>query len=152
MLRIVEYSDEINDPNSEGRAYLRKQGRKWKEHQVPVEAFALFGQKIIEGMKPMVSTRGKLDTVLVKALSFLYKEAMQIVLYPLVYDRKIREDAGRFYEKIADELSWPGHILEKRLFEVNVEISATGCYIHTSEELEIGARLAWRNSAKCIGR
>ncbi len=152
MLSIVDYSEEMADPKSEGREYLRKQGRKWKERHIPIEAFALFGQKIIEVMKPMLSTHGKADIILEKALSFLYKEAMQIVLYPLVYDRKMREEAGLFYEKLADELSWPAHILEKRRFEVNVEISSTGRYRHTSEELEIGARLAWRNSAKCIGR
>jgi nitric-oxide synthase, bacterial len=32
------------------------------------------------------------------------------------------------------------------------EIAATGTYTHTREELIRGARLAWRNHARCIGR
>src|SRR6185503_4774974 len=36
--------------------------------------------------------------------------------------------------------------------EIRDEIAATGTYTHTLHELEFGARVAWRNSARCIGR
>jgi nitric-oxide synthase len=39
-----------------------------------------------------------------------------------------------------------------RLWHVRREIEATGTYVHTEAELEFGARVAWRNSARCIGR
>jgi nitric-oxide synthase, bacterial len=42
--------------------------------------------------------------------------------------------------------------LEDRLAEVREEIERTGTYVHTSAELTFGARVAWRNSARCIGR
>lgn len=32
------------------------------------------------------------------------------------------------------------------------EIDRTGTYAHTGDELAFGARLAWRNAARCIGR
>ncbi|MCW0212943.1 MAG: nitric oxide synthase oxygenase [Pseudonocardia sp.] len=41
---------------------------------------------------------------------------------------------------------------EERLREVRTEIDETGSYDHTPEELAFGARVAWRNSARCIGR
>jgi nitric-oxide synthase len=41
---------------------------------------------------------------------------------------------------------------EARIRQIRREIEATGTYRHTSAELEFGARVAWRNSAKCIGR
>lgn len=41
---------------------------------------------------------------------------------------------------------------ETRMAEVEAEIAATGGYVHTYDELAYGARLAWRNSARCIGR
>lgn len=41
---------------------------------------------------------------------------------------------------------------ERRLAEVRDEIRATGTYRHTTEELTFGARVAWRNSNRCIGR
>ncbi len=39
-----------------------------------------------------------------------------------------------------------------RLREIETAIAATGLYEHTPEELEHGARMAWRNSNRCIGR
>ncbi|GGP41918.1 nitric oxide synthase oxygenase [Saccharothrix coeruleofusca] len=42
--------------------------------------------------------------------------------------------------------------VEDRLARVRAEIAATGTYRHTPEELTFGARVAWRNSARCIGR
>ncbi|GAA4904137.1 nitric-oxide synthase [Actinomycetospora succinea] len=41
---------------------------------------------------------------------------------------------------------------EPRVAAVREEIARTGTYVHTTEELEFGARIAWRNSARCIGR
>ncbi|RAG80857.1 nitric oxide synthase oxygenase [Streptacidiphilus pinicola] len=42
--------------------------------------------------------------------------------------------------------------VEARLREVRVELAARGSYTHTPEELAFGARVAWRNAARCIGR
>lgn len=39
-----------------------------------------------------------------------------------------------------------------RFKEIEREIEETGTYTHTFAELEFGAKLAWRNSNKCIGR
>ena len=41
---------------------------------------------------------------------------------------------------------------ETRMSEVEAELLATGSYVHTHDELAYGARLAWRNSTRCIGR
>jgi nitric-oxide synthase, bacterial len=41
---------------------------------------------------------------------------------------------------------------DRRLWQVRREIAARGTYRHTAAELEFGARVAWRNSSKCIGR
>ncbi len=42
--------------------------------------------------------------------------------------------------------------LADRLRQVRTEIDRTGLYSHTTHELTFGARVAWRNSARCIGR
>ena len=41
---------------------------------------------------------------------------------------------------------------DRRLRLVRREIEAAGTYRHTPAELEFGARVAWRNSSRCIGR
>jgi nitric-oxide synthase len=39
-----------------------------------------------------------------------------------------------------------------RVREVRAEIAATGTYVHSGAELTFGARVAWRNASRCIGR
>ena len=41
---------------------------------------------------------------------------------------------------------------DRRLSHVRRQIETTGTYRHTPAELEFGARVAWRNSSRCIGR
>ncbi len=40
----------------------------------------------------------------------------------------------------------------RRMVQIHREIDATGSYTHTLDELTFGARIAWRGSARCIGR
>jgi nitric-oxide synthase len=42
--------------------------------------------------------------------------------------------------------------VEARLAIVRAQIAATGTYVHTTEELSYGAKMAWRNAGRCIGR
>ena len=41
---------------------------------------------------------------------------------------------------------------KQRLDSIKKSIEETGTYSHTLEELSFGAKLAWRNSNRCIGR
>jgi nitric-oxide synthase len=45
-----------------------------------------------------------------------------------------------------------GAVLAPRLAEVRAEVEQTGTYVHTPDELTFGARLAWRNATRCVGR
>lgn len=60
------------------------------------------------------------------------------------------QKASVFLHQMYEELNLPG--LEARMEAVEAEIRSTGTYTHTAEELEHGARMAWRNSNRCIGR
>ncbi|MGQ0777154.1 MAG: nitric oxide synthase oxygenase [Pseudonocardiales bacterium] len=42
--------------------------------------------------------------------------------------------------------------LRSRLAQVRAEVAVSGTYRHTPLELAFGARVAWRNAARCIGR
>jgi nitric-oxide synthase len=42
--------------------------------------------------------------------------------------------------------------VEPRLAIVRAQIAATGTYVHTVDELGHGAKMAWRNASRCIGR
>lgn len=54
----------------------------------------------------------------------------------------------QFYAENTDAAGGPA----MRLAQVRREIAATGTYRHTEAELTFAAQVAWRNSARCIGR
>ena len=64
--------------------------------------------------------------------------------------RGLLNQAGEFLARMYAELELQD--LEQRLLAVEQEIGRTGTYVHTYQELEHGARMAWRNSNRCIGR
>ncbi|MEH0929747.1 nitric oxide synthase oxygenase [Micromonospora sp. CPCC 205558] len=59
-------------------------------------------------------------------------------------------EAYEFLRLRHHETGQPG--LTRRWRDVRAEITATGTWRHTTDELTYGARVAWRNSARCIGR
>jgi nitric-oxide synthase len=62
-------------------------------------------------------------------------------------------EAEEFLDRMfAEGAAEEGDRFETRLAEVRAEIAETGTYRHTPAELAYGARVAWRNSARCIGR
>ncbi|WP_044639918.1 nitric oxide synthase oxygenase [Risungbinella massiliensis] len=61
-------------------------------------------------------------------------------------------EAASFIYSCYDELGKDLHETQRRVEEVKKEIEATGHYEHTYEELAHGAKMAWRNSNRCIGR
>ena len=60
-------------------------------------------------------------------------------------------EAKSFLEQFFTENNGLGGF-ESRWREVETEIRTTGSYRQTEEELTFGARVAWRNASRCIGR
>lgn len=60
------------------------------------------------------------------------------------------KEATFFLEQYFFEKKLPG--VQKRIQQVRAEIEQTNTYQHTYNELSYGAKLAWRNSNRCIGR
>jgi len=56
------------------------------------------------------------------------------------------------YSERPDAGSLGADSLRGRLREVFAAIDRDGTYTHTPEELQYGARVAWRNASRCIGR
>ncbi|MEU4291128.1 nitric oxide synthase oxygenase [Kribbella sp. NPDC026596] len=63
----------------------------------------------------------------------------------------VRAEAAAFLELFRAENPQAGSI-GPRVAAVMREIDLTGTYWHTPEELAFGARVAWRNNSRCIGR
>jgi nitric-oxide synthase len=70
---------------------------------------------------------------------------------PSVHHAVDPAEAEAFVRQVHAELPTLGPVAD-RVAEVRREIARSGTYRHTVTELEHGARTAWRNSARCIGR
>lgn len=62
------------------------------------------------------------------------------------------EEARGFIRDFAQETGLSPHAMATRTREVTRALQVSGYYSHTPEELAFGARVAWRNHARCIGR
>lgn len=63
-----------------------------------------------------------------------------------------REEARAFLELFCQEGGLSRQVLEKRWAEIGRALRRRNFYEHTPEELAFGARVAWRNHGRCIGR
>lgn len=61
-------------------------------------------------------------------------------------------EAEKFIRSCYKELNKTEKEIEERLHQIQQQITEFGYYEHTKLELEYGAKLAWRNSNRCIGR
>ncbi len=82
----------------------------------------------------------------------LFGRIIRIISEPMAAQERLVGAARTFLDQIAAELDWPRNRIEKRWSEIMHEIRATETYTQTFEEVEYGAKLAWRNAPKCIGR
>lgn len=64
----------------------------------------------------------------------------------------VKYKAEEFIQQCYAELGKPAEAAAERLNTIRNEIDINGFYEHTYEELEHGAKMAWRNSNRCIGR
>lgn len=63
-----------------------------------------------------------------------------------------QEEARAFIDSFARATGMTASDRQSRLSDIRRQISAEGFYTHNADELVFGARLAWRNHARCIGR
>lgn len=63
-----------------------------------------------------------------------------------------REEARAFLSTFHVESGRGTSAFNRRWAEVRRSLNKSGTYQHTEEELAFGARVAWRNHGRCIGR
>jgi nitric-oxide synthase, bacterial len=62
------------------------------------------------------------------------------------------DEARAWLQTFYAEAHPPGRSREQRWAEIKDSVARTGRYVHTFAELQWGARVAWRQSVRCIGR
>lgn len=73
------------------------------------------------------------------------------IRYPVVDPEDMLLEARAYLQLFHQECDI-ADAYHERFVEVETEIERSGTYWHTADELVYGARVAWRNSTRCIGR
>ncbi len=76
----------------------------------------------------------------------------QPTIAPPTEGRPDPKEVREFFELYREHTEMPEDEWRARVAEVAREVAETGTYTHTSDELTVGAKLAWRNNTKCIGK
>ncbi|GAB2519045.1 nitric oxide synthase oxygenase [Spirosoma aerophilum] len=128
---------------------LRDLSQVHTNFSVPPEAYA----KLVEPMMAVLKKHiPDFTPEQEHAWGVLLNRVTNVLRQPMINQQRILAKAKEYIEQISQELAWGTADCERRWEEIKREIQATGSYTHTYEELAYGAQLAWRNSAKCIGR
>ena len=96
------------------------------------------GNAELKVKRPPVATVGGIKTI----------ESYNFEVEPI---GELAKEAQAYLKQCYLERGLP-EVFLPRWQEVEREIATTGTYMHTSDELSYGARLAWRNSSRCVGR
>ncbi len=70
----------------------------------------------------------------------------------MTLETDIEAEAAYYFSLFAKQNTGDEWMLRERLQSIYREIDKTGTYTQTCEELVHGAKIAWRNSTRCIGR
>lgn len=131
------------------RGELRNLAQVHQSNEIPAGDYRKLAEPLLETLDRYgvpLSASAK------RGWSVLFERVICIVSEPMLVQERLLSAARKFIDQMADELDWPETRLEKRWSAIVHEARATGSYTQTFEELEYGARLAWRNAPKCIGR
>lgn len=83
---------------------------------------------------------------------YLSTQQIEIIEQLNSNQNSIISEAVEYLKLFYIEQNLPTANIEKRLGKICCEVKKTGTYWQTSEEITYGAKLAWRNSVRCIGR
>lgn len=87
-----------------------------------------------------------------QAWLILFNRVANVMRQPKMNEEHLLKKAKDFLDLISKEQAWEVEDYTRRWEEIKEEVKATGTYTQSYEELAYGAQVAWRNSAKCIGR
>ncbi|KNC80485.1 hypothetical protein SARC_07147 [Sphaeroforma arctica JP610] len=127
---------------------LQKLGEEAKHLDIPCH----MEDNIVGYVASTLSRSKQFDAIEECAIFKLIWRVVLFVLEPTRAAESLTKEAHDWVKQMAFERNWVPERLVQRLREISVSVHRTGSYEHTTEEIEYGAQVAWRNSAKCVGR
>eukprot|EP00457_Paulinella_chromatophora_P000348 gb/GEZN01000348.1/.p1 GENE.gb/GEZN01000348.1/~~gb/GEZN01000348.1/.p1 ORF type:complete len:1573 (+),score=252.12 gb/GEZN01000348.1/:477-4721(+) len=147
LVYLAHSASQVGIAESPLRSWLNALGNSHRQRMIPSWAYPLLGQSLVFAMGNL-EHKESITAAIVKMIM----HTVNIQTAHVVQEEKLLQDVHEFYAQVAEELKWNPAKLASRQLEITKEVQATGTYKQSLEELTVGARLAWRNSAKCVGR
>ena len=149
LIDTVVFLSQAADEGTEQRDELRNLAKIHQVNQIPSRDY----DRLVGPLLQTLSEFGHpLNERTSRGWQVLFSRVSRIVAEPMIQQERILSEARTFIDQVATELGWTDAKLHKRWSEIAREVRMTGVYTHTNEELDHGAKLAWRNAPKCIGR
>lgn len=149
LIDTVVFLSQAADEGTELRDELRNLAKIHQVNQIPSRDY----DRLVGPLLQTLSEFGHpLNERTSRGWQVLFSRVSRIVAEPMIQQERILSEARTFIDQVATELGWTDAKLHKRWSEIAREVRMTGFYTHTNEELDHGAKLAWRNAPKCIGR
>ena len=134
---------------------LRHLGKIHDNKRIPVFTYAAIGDVLDATLREAVPGYGDgtpEGEALAKLWMALVNRTVLITTRISFVSERLLHKAFEWSEQCKEELKWSDAYLAKRKIDIETEIRTRGTYTHTEEEIVHGARVSWRNSAKCVGR
>ena len=149
LIDTVVFLSQVADDPAGLHEELRNLARIHQVNQIPPNEYERLAAPLLETLSRFGHP---LDAAMTRGWEVLFDRVARIIAEPMMQQEHVLAEARVFIEQVAGELDWPEAKTRKRLATITREVRATGTYTHSSEELDYGAKLAWRNAPKCIGR
>ena len=149
LIDTVVFLSQAADTPAGLRDELRTLARVHQVNQIPPAEYGRLAEPLLETLSRFGH---RLDAEMTRGWEVLFDRVARIVSEPMVQQERVLGEARGFIAQLGAELGWPEARIRGRLAAITREVRATGTYTHTHEELDYGAKLAWRNAPKCIGR
>jgi len=134
---------------------LHHLGKIHDRAKIPVVVYNAVGDTLDVTLRELIPEYGNGTAEgekLVSLWSALFNRCVLVMTRISFVSERLLRKAHEWVDQVAHELKWDPVRLAKRRLEISDDVRTRGTYSHTEEELAHGARVAWRNSAKCIGR
>ena len=140
---VLTGARDIGEFEFNSRNALRCLAHIHRELLIPTWTYPLIGLVMVDLVG--FEDRGAISkAAMIDAFTRVYGYVVRMMTHPMIREERLIREAETWFDLLAKEWRWSPEKLQQRMLEVKLEVSATGMYTHTSEELQTARR--WRGA------
>lgn len=129
-------------------ALLQTWGQTFRQKQIPSCVYASLLRPLLQQIETVLG----MDSTASASWKLVLQRAWTILGLASRFEERLLQKARQWLDVMRKECEWTEETYAARYQEIVEQVRQTDTYTHTYQELAHGAKVAWRNTAKCIGR